>query len=94
MGQARVGHDKARCRADCDALIVAIHRSTLPDHSRLIDTGLIGTGPDAAGSDEIAAMAAVANRAYHRQVISHDLHALGFDAPDLDSLVNLSLIHI
>ena len=38
--------------------------------------------------DEIAAMAAVANRAYHRQVISHDLHALGFDAPDLDSLVN------
>lgn len=38
--------------------------------------------------DEIAAMAAVANRAYHRRVISHDLHALGFDAPDLDSLVN------
>ena len=38
--------------------------------------------------DGIAAMAAVANRAYHRRVISHDLHALGFDAPDLDSLVN------
>ena len=33
-------------------------------------------------------MAAVVNRAYHRRVISHDLHALGFDAPDLDSLVN------
>ncbi|MGK2350687.1 VOC family protein [Cutibacterium sp. V947] len=26
--------------------------------------------------------------AYHRRVISHDLHALGFDAPDLDVLVN------
>ena len=26
--------------------------------------------------------------AYHRRVISHDLHALGFDAPDLDALVN------
>ena len=57
MGQARVGHDKARYQADCDALIVAIHRSTLPDHSRLIDTGLIDTGlidtgPAEAGSDE------------------------------------------
>lgn len=52
MGQARVGHDKARYQADCDALIVAIHRSTLPDHSRLTDTGLIGTGPAEAGSDE------------------------------------------
>lgn len=26
--------------------------------------------------------------AYHRRVISHDLHALGFDASDLDVLVN------
>ena len=26
--------------------------------------------------------------AYQRRVISHDLHALGFDAPDLDVLVN------
>lgn len=52
MGQARVGHDKARYQADCDALLVAIHRSTLPDHSRLTDTGLIDTGPAEAGSDE------------------------------------------
>ena len=52
MGQARVGHDKARYQADCDALIVAIHRSTLPDHSRLTDTGLIDMGPAEAGSDE------------------------------------------
>lgn len=28
--------------------------------------------------------------AYDRQVISHDLHSLGFDAPDLDDLVNLA----
>jgi|GEM_PF-2470536 len=52
MGQARVGHDKARYQADCDALIVAIHRSTLPDHSRLTNTGLIDMGPAEAGSDE------------------------------------------
>lgn len=52
MGQAMVGHDKARYQADCDALIVAIHQSTLPHHSRLTDTGLIDTGPAEAGSDE------------------------------------------
>ena len=33
-------------------------------------------------------MTGASGGAYHRRVISHDLHALGFDAPDLDALVN------
>ena len=46
MGQARVGHDKARYQADCDALIVAIHQSTWrTDQLCLIDMGPAAAGP-------------------------------------------------